>query len=120
MALKGSRVGLGALLVDYYEGSDLVYAGKVGTGFDTATRRSLHERLSAIERDTSPFTRGPVRQVGIHWVRPKLVAQVGFTERTRDGKLRHPRYTGLRTDKNPEQVVSRASAKSRFMRSGVV
>jgi bifunctional non-homologous end joining protein LigD len=104
-APKGSRVGLGALLVGYYEGPDLVYAGKVGTGFDTATLRSLHERLSAIERDTSPFTRGLVRQLGTHWVDPKLVAQVGFTEWTRDGKLRHPRYTGLRTDKNPEQVV---------------
>ncbi|HYB38720.1 MAG TPA: non-homologous end-joining DNA ligase [Mycobacterium sp.] len=102
---KGSRVGLGALLVGYYEGPDLVYAGKVGTGFDTATLRSLHERLSAIERDTSPFTRGLIRQVGTHWVDPKLIAQVGFTEWTRDGKLRHPRYTGLRTDKNPEQVV---------------
>ena len=66
---------------------------------------SLHERLSAIERDTSPFTRGLIRQVGTHWVDPKLIAQVGFTEWTRDGKLRHPRYTGLRTDKNPEQVV---------------
>jgi bifunctional non-homologous end joining protein LigD len=104
-APKGSRVGLGALLVGYYQGPDLVYAGKVGTGFDTATLRSLHKRLSAIERDSSPFTRGQVRQVGIHWVQPKLVAQVGFTEWTRDGKLRHPRYTGLRTDKNPEQVV---------------
>jgi bifunctional non-homologous end joining protein LigD len=102
---KGSRVGLGALLVGYYEGPDLVYASKVGTGFDTATLRNLHERLSAIERDTSPFTRGSLRQVDVHWVHPKLVVQVGFTEWTRDGKLRHPRYTGLRTDKNPEQVV---------------
>ncbi|BBZ12768.1 non-homologous end-joining DNA ligase [Mycobacterium branderi] len=104
-APKGSRVGLGALLVGYYEGTDLVYAGKVGTGFDTVTLRSLHERLSAIERDASPFTRGTVRSADIHWVQPKLVAQVGFTEWTRDSKLRHPRYTGLRTDKDPRQVV---------------
>ncbi|WP_300583463.1 non-homologous end-joining DNA ligase [Mycobacterium sp.] len=104
-APKGSRVGLGALLVGYYEGPDLVYAGKVGTGFDTATLRSLYRRLSAIEQDTCPFTRGRVHRDGVHWVAPKLVAQVGFTEWTRDGKLRHPRYTGLRTDKDPGQVV---------------
>lgn len=104
-APKGSRIGLGALLVGYYDGGDLVYAGKVGTGFDEATLRSLHNRLSAIEQDSSPFDRGSVRETGIHWVRPELVAQVGFTEWTRDGKLRHPRYTGLRTDKDPGDVV---------------
>ncbi|WP_163760847.1 non-homologous end-joining DNA ligase [Mycobacterium botniense] len=102
---NGSRVGLGALLVGYYRGPDLVYAGKVGTGFDAAALRSLHQRLSAIESDTSPFTRGPGHPAGVHWVHPKLVAQVAFTEWTRDGKLRHPRYRGLRTDKNPTQVV---------------
>ncbi|MCW2655690.1 MAG: polymerase LigD ligase subunit [Mycobacterium sp.] len=104
-APRGSRVGLGALLVGYYQGGDLVYAGKVGTGFDDATLRSLHERLSGIEQEASPFTRGQVREPGARWVRPELVAQVGFTEWTRDGKLRHPRYTGLRTDKNPGDVV---------------
>ncbi|MDT5350790.1 MAG: bifunctional non-ous end joining protein LigD [Mycobacterium sp.] len=104
-APKGSRVGLGALLVGYYKGRDLVYAGKVGTGFDTATLRSLQKQLSRIEQDTSPFTRGQVREAGAHWVRPELVAQVGFSEWTRDGKLRHPRYIGLRTDKNPDEVV---------------
>ena len=105
-APKGSRVGLGALLVGYYEGQDLVYAGKVGTGFDTATLRSLYTRLSAIERDTPPFTRGLRALVAAaHWVHPKLVVQVGFTKWTRDDKLRHPRYTGLRTDKDPDQVV---------------
>lgn len=102
---KGSRVGLGALLVGYYEDRDLVYAGKVGTGFDDATLRVLHDRLLAIELDRSPFTRGSIREAGIRWVRPQLVAQVGFTEWTRDGKLRHPRYLGLRTDKKPKDVV---------------
>lgn len=103
---KGSRVGLGALLLGYYEGHELVYAGKVGTGFDTATLRSLRERLSAIEQDKSPFTLGAGSpEPGTRWVQPKLVAQIGFTEWTREGKLRHPRYTGLRTDKNPEDVV---------------
>jgi bifunctional non-homologous end joining protein LigD len=102
---KGSRVELGALLLGYHEGRDLVYAGKVGTGFDEATLHSLHERLSPIEQEAPPFTRGLVREKGAHWVRPELVAQIGFTEWTREGKLRHPRYQGLRTDKEPGDVV---------------
>ena len=102
---KGSRVGLGALLLGYHDGRDFVYAGKVGTGFDEATLRRLHEQLSGIEQDAPPFTRGLVREHGARWVRPDLVAQIGFTEWTRDGKLRHPRYQGLRTDKNPDDVV---------------
>ncbi|WP_407688595.1 non-homologous end-joining DNA ligase [Mycobacterium sp. HUMS_1102779] len=101
---KGTRVELGALLLGYYEGRELRYAGKVGTGFDEATLRRLHERLSAIERESSPFG-AAVREPGIHWVHPELVAQIGFTEWTRDGKLRHPRYLGLRTDKDPAEVV---------------
>jgi bifunctional non-homologous end joining protein LigD len=104
-APKGSRVGLGALLLGYFDGRDLVYAGKVGTGFDTATLRSLHKRLSRIERTTPPVTRGLARESGATWVRPALVAQIAFTEWTGDGKLRHPRYIGLRTDKNPDEVV---------------
>jgi bifunctional non-homologous end joining protein LigD len=104
-APKGSRVGLGALLLGYRDGRDLVYAGKVGTGFDTATLRSLHERLSELEQPSSPFDRGLVRETGARWVRPKLVAQIAFSEWTRDGKLRHPRYVGLRTDKRANDVV---------------
>ncbi|HYZ66709.1 MAG TPA: non-homologous end-joining DNA ligase [Mycobacterium sp.] len=104
-APKGSRVGLGALLLGYYDKADLVYAGKVGTGFDDATLRSLHERLSRAEQTTPPITKGLAREPGAHWVRPKLVAQVAFGEWTRDGKLRHPRYLGLRTDKRPDEVV---------------
>jgi bifunctional non-homologous end joining protein LigD len=102
---KGSRVGLGALLLGYYDGSDLVYAGKVGTGLDTTTLRHLHELLSRTEQTTSPISKGVARESGAHWVHPKLVAQVAFSEWTRDGKLRHPRYLGLRTDKSPAEVV---------------
>jgi bifunctional non-homologous end joining protein LigD len=102
---QGSRIELGALLLGYYDGRDLVYAGKVGTGFDDATLRSLHERLAPIEVDTPPFTRGLGRESGARWVHPELVAQIGFTEWTRDGKLRHPRYQGLRIDKSPDEVV---------------
>ena len=104
-APKGSRVGLGALLLGYHDGGELAYAGKVGTGFDTATLRSLHERLSRIERDTSPLSRRGVKEPGAHWTCPTSVAQVAFSEWTRDGKLRHPRYLGLRTDKSPDEVV---------------
>ncbi|HTX93782.1 MAG TPA: non-homologous end-joining DNA ligase [Mycobacterium sp.] len=102
---KGSRVDLGALLLGYYEGHDLRYAGKVGTGFDEATLHRLHERLSSIGQSTAPFTRGSVREADAHWVRPEMVVQIGFTEWTRDGKLRHPRYLGLRTDKDAAEVV---------------
>jgi bifunctional non-homologous end joining protein LigD len=104
-APKGSRIELGALLIGYYDGRDLVYAGKVGTGLDEATLRSLHERLSGIGQDAPPFTRGLLRETGARWVRPDLVVQIGFTEWTRDGKLRHPRYQGLRTDKAAGDVV---------------
>ncbi|SOJ52713.1 Multifunctional non-homologous end joining protein LigD [Mycobacterium simulans] len=106
---KGSRVGLGALLVGYHDGRDLVYAGKVGTGFDDSTLRHLHKRLSGIERKASAFTRGHVGEPGVRWVRPELVAQIAFTEWTRDGKLRHPRYAGLRTDKDAREVVRETS-----------
>lgn len=102
---KGKRIELGALLLGYYQGDELRYAGKVGTGFDEATLRRLHERLSAREQDASPFTRGSAREAGAHWVRPEMVVQIGFTEWTRDGKLRHPRYLGLRTDKDAAEVV---------------
>ncbi|HVH64875.1 MAG TPA: non-homologous end-joining DNA ligase [Candidatus Acidoferrum sp.] len=100
----GSRVGLGALLVGYYEQGKLCYAGKVGTGFDTATLLKLRSRLDARETKRSPFPE-EVREKGSHWVRPDLVAQIGFTEWTHDGKLRHPRFLGIRTDKAAKDVV---------------
>jgi bifunctional non-homologous end joining protein LigD len=101
----GQRVGLGALLVGFYEDHKLRYAGKVGTGFDTQTLRDLEKKLSSIERSTPACSTDSLRGKGIHWVKPKFVAQIAFTEWTGAGKLRHPRYLGLRMDKEPSEVV---------------
>jgi DNA ligase D-like protein (predicted ligase) len=101
----GSRVGLGALLVGYYTDGDLVYAGKVGTGYTQATLLDLRQRLGGLEVPSSPYTRSRIAERGVHWVKPELVAQVLFTEWTADGKLRHPRFEGLRLDKSPRDVV---------------
>jgi bifunctional non-homologous end joining protein LigD len=103
-----SRIGFGALLLGYYDpGGRLVYAGKVGTGFTNQMLRSLHDRLAAIERPTSAFGAGPLprSQAGVHWVEPQLVGEVGFSEWTDAGELRHPRFQGLRDDKDPGEVV---------------
>jgi ATP-dependent DNA ligase len=101
-----SRVGLGALLVGYYEGDDLVFAGKVGTGFDTRMLRELRQKLDAIEIPEAPFTKAVgLPRIRVHWVRPKLVVQVAFIEWTVHDKLRHPRLLGIRSDKSPREVV---------------
>ncbi len=102
---EGERIRFGALLVGVYDDGDLVYAGKVGTGFDEDTLRRLGDRLAARERDDPPFRDGGLPRRGVHWVDPDLVAEVGFTEWTGDGRLRHPRFLGLRRDKPPGQVV---------------
>jgi bifunctional non-homologous end joining protein LigD len=103
---QGARSGLGALLVGYYEDGDLRFGGKVGTGFRERELTMLSGRLRRLERSTSPLrdTKG-IALKGVHWVRPELVAQVGFAEWTPDGKLRQPRYLGLRDDKSPAQIV---------------
>jgi bifunctional non-homologous end joining protein LigD len=103
-APKGSRERLGALLVGYWDGDDLRYAGKVGTGFDHATLEKLGDALERLERPDPPFARGGLPRAA-RWAEPELVAQIGFTEWTRDGKLRHPRYMGLRDDKPAREVV---------------
>ena len=100
----GSRVGFGALLVGYYERGKLRYAGKVGTGFDTPTLLNLRRKLDARKTSRSPFA-DEVKEKSAHWVKPELVAQIGFSEWTRDGKLRHPRFLGLRSDKAATDVV---------------
>lgn len=99
----GAREEFGALLLGYYDG-DLRYAGKVGTGFDERLLRELGARLRRLERATSPFS-DPVPGRKVHWVQPRLVCEVGFTEWTGDGRLRHPRFLGLRTDKRAREVV---------------
>jgi len=101
---KGSRERFGALLVGYYEGGELRYAGKVGTGFDARTLALLGDRLAALETDEAPFARAELPR-DARWVRPELVGQFAFGEWTGDGKLRHPRYLGLRDDKDPLEVV---------------
>ncbi|MGC5568678.1 non-homologous end-joining DNA ligase [Streptomyces sp. FR-108] len=100
----GSRAGFGALLVGHFEGEDLRYAGKVGTGFDRRTLLALRGALDELALTSSPFT-DRVREPGAHWAEPVLVAQIAFTEWTRDGMLRHPRFLGLRYDKPAGDVV---------------
>jgi bifunctional non-homologous end joining protein LigD len=103
-APRGSRTDLGALLLGVYDDGRLRYAGKVGTGFTRATLADLAARLAPLIRDTSPFV-DRVREPHSTWVEPRLVAQVGFSEWTRDGRLRHPRFLGLRDDKAAQEVV---------------
>jgi bifunctional non-homologous end joining protein LigD len=100
----GSRVGFGALLLGHYEGDRLRYAGKVGTGFDRRTLLGLRARLDELSTPEPPFA-DRVREERSHWVEPALVAQIAFTEWTRDGMLRHPRFLGLRDDKAARDVV---------------
>jgi bifunctional non-homologous end joining protein LigD len=104
-APQGSRTDFGALLVGYFEDGRLMYAGKVGTGFDQATLNDLGKRLRKLERADSPFAEVHPIPRGTHWVEPELVGQIAFTEWTRDGRLRHPRFLGLRTDKPARDVV---------------
>ena len=107
---QGARVGLGALLVGYYDGDDLAFAGKIGTGFDTKLLLDLRRRLDAIELSSSPFTKAKgLPRLRAHWVRPEIVVQVAFIEWTVHGKLRHPRLLGVRYDKNPRDVVRESS-----------
>lgn len=101
----GSRKHFGALLVGYYEDGELRYAGKVGTGFSEAVLARLGAKLKELEVPNSPFERGGGQPRDARWVEPRLVGQFAFGEWTRDGKLRHPRFLGLREDKRPEEVV---------------
>ena len=103
---QGGRVGFGALLVGYFDGDDFVFAGKVGTGFDTKLLLELRARLDAIEIPSSPFTRSTgLPRLRAHWVMPEIVVSVSFIEWTVHGKLRHSRLRGIRDDKAARDVV---------------
>src|SRR3954453_7516479 len=122
---QGARKCFGAILVGYYKDRDLVFAGKVGTGFTTKTLAALHKKFRAEQRAGCPFADLPSKQNGqwvlgitpsmmkkIHWINPKFVAEIKFAEWTRDGKLRAPVYMGLREDKTAGEVVREAPATS--------
>jgi bifunctional non-homologous end joining protein LigD len=120
---QGARQHFGAVLVGYFEGKKFLFAGKVGTGFNTKSLASLHKKLKSERRDDCPFADLPSKQGGqwvqgitpsmmrkIAWVNPAFVCQVKFAEWTRDGKLRQPVFLGLREDKKPEKVVRESPA----------
>jgi bifunctional non-homologous end joining protein LigD len=115
---EGSRMQFGSLIIGYFKKGTLFCAGKVGTGFDDALLRSLGKTMQAISQKDCPFADLPEKRAGrygagitaavmkrCHWVKPSLVCQVKFSEWTRDGKLRHPVFLGLRDDKNAKEVV---------------
>jgi len=105
---RGARSAFGALLIGVHENGDgLRYAGRVGTGFTQASLRELHEKLARLETAKPPF-RDPPPARDVHWVKPRLVAEVEFTEMTKDGLLRHPSFQGLREDKPASEVVDEA------------
>jgi ATP-dependent DNA ligase len=103
---QGERLGLGALLLGYFEGEDFVFAGKVGTGFDTKQLVQLRARLDQIEIAQSPFTKAVgLPRIRAHWVQPEILVQVAFIEWTVHGKLRHGRFLGIREGKTAREVV---------------
>jgi bifunctional non-homologous end joining protein LigD len=106
---KGSRQGFGALLLGYYEGNKLVYSGKVGTGFNEDVLKELHSKLKRLERKTMPFAVVPKEERHAHWVTPKLVAQIKYSEWTEEGSLRHPVFLALRDDKHAKDVKRESS-----------
>jgi bifunctional non-homologous end joining protein LigD len=112
---EGARTHIGALLVGYYDNGTLVYGGKVGTGFTMKDLVAIKRALEPLETTTSPFTpepppswTGPNR----HWVKPRLVAEVAFSEWTDDGRLRHPSFQGMRADKAANEIVRERAANS--------
>lgn len=104
---QGARSGFGALLLAVNDDNGLVYAGRVGTGFDQAALKSIYAKLTALERKTSPLEK-PLTSAqarGVHWVEPTLVGEVQFTEWTREGVVRQAAFLGLRTDKPAAQII---------------
>ncbi|HEX6972870.1 MAG TPA: non-homologous end-joining DNA ligase, partial [Vicinamibacterales bacterium] len=114
---EGSRQGIGALLVGYYDDAQrLTFAGKVGTGFTAHSARELRQKLERIEITDTPFDPRPAGWLGkhAHWVKPSLVGEVVFGEWTDEGKIRHPSFQGLRRDKSPGTVVREQAADFRL------
>ena len=110
---QGGRVGFGALLVGYFEGDDFVFAGKVGTGFDTTLLTDLRARFDTMEVEKTPFTKATgLPRVGAHWVRPAIVVHVAFIEWTVHTKLRHSRLLGIRADRQALDVVRDGVARN--------
>ena len=121
---EGSRSHFGALLVGYYDKGKLRFAGKVGTGFNGALLKSLHRKMQALARESCPFddmpgttrsrwSKGAGSRETLHWVEPRIVCELKFTEWTRDGKLRHPVFLGVREDKDAREVVRERPAASK-------
>ena len=102
---EGERKGFGALLIGYYEGDDLKYAGKVGTGYDDEFLEDFREKMDNHTRKTCPFDDFDAKEENVTWLTPHFVGEVGFTEWTDAGNLRHPRFLGLRKDKDHKNVV---------------
>lgn len=102
---QGNRTGFGALLLGYHTDKGLRFAGRVGTGFDEKTLRNLHQKMQRRQHQSSPFNDYDEEEADVNWITPDLVGEVGFNEWTPDGKLRHPRFLGLRDDKDAAEVV---------------
>jgi bifunctional non-homologous end joining protein LigD len=108
---RGGRSCFGALHLGLYEGGKLVYVSKVGTGFDERSLRAIWQKLRPLERPSPPFDTGAPEGRGHHWVEPKLVCEVRFTEWTADGGIRHPTFLGLRDDKDPRECRREAPVR---------
>jgi bifunctional non-homologous end joining protein LigD len=102
---RGSRTGFGSLLLGLYDRGKLYYVGHAGTGFNTKLLTTLTRDLKKIERKASPFANKVEANTRPHWVEPKMVAEIRFTEWTRDGYMRQPAFIELRVDKDPKECV---------------
>lgn len=111
---KGSRSGFGALLLGVNENGKLRYAGKVGTGFSTQHLKAIYQKLKKLEVGQSPFKSHSPKGNSLHWVSPKLVAEINFSNWTRDGLLRTPSFVALRSDKSPKDITRENPIQHKF------
>jgi len=109
-APKGSRKGFGALLVGFYDDGKLHYAGKVGAGFSDDLLEDMHQKMKKIETTKNPYTEKDIKEKNVHWLKPELVGQFQFTEWTKNNRLRHPSFLGLRDDKKAKEVTKEKPA----------